>query len=179
MISGFIAQKGPMTSIFDQNAKRVGVTTLKAFPVTVSKLIGEKKVQVAYGKKHNKEFELTSENIPKIGDIITPDLVFAEGESIMVSGISKGRGFAGVIKRWGFKKQPIKNASDRIRAPGAIGAQTPSKVVKGKKMPGHYGNKTKTVEGLKIVSFSKEKNQIIVSGSIPGAPNSWVLIQKR
>ncbi len=168
-----------MTSIFDKDAKRIGVTTLNLSPVTVSKLIGENKIQVAYGKKHHKEFTLTSENIPKIGDIITPDLVFTEGDSIMVTGTSKGRGFAGVIKRHGFKKQPIKNASDRIRAPGAIGAQTPSKVVRGKKMPGHYGNKTKSVEGLKIVSVSKEKNQIIVSGSIPGAPNSWILIQKR
>jgi len=179
MISGYIAQKGPMTSIFDKDAKRVGVTTLKALPLTVTKILGDNRVQVAYGKKHHKEFTITTDIAPKVGDIITPDLVFTEGESVMVSGTSKGRGFAGVIKRHGFKKQPIKNASDRIRAPGAVGAQTPSKIVKGKKMPGHYGNKTKTIEGLSIFSLSKEKNEIIISGSIPGAPNSWVLMRKR
>lgn len=183
MISGYIAQKGPMTSIFDKDAKRVGVTTLKVQPLTVTKVIvsptGETRIQVAYGKKHHKEFTITTDIVPKVGDIITPDLVFTQGESVMISGTSKGHGFAGVIKRWGFKKQPVKNASDRIRAPGAVGAQTPSKIVRGKKMPGHYGNKTKTIEGLSIFSLSKEKNEIIISGSIPGAPNSWILIRKR
>lgn len=178
MINGYIAKKQKMTSIFDENGVRVAVTKLVAAPLTVSKIINDKTIQVSYGKKHNKEFEITTETMPKIGDIITADLVFQNNDPIMITGTSKGRGFAGVIKRHGFKKQPVKNASDRIRAPGAIGAQTPSKVVKGKRMPGHYGNKTKTILGVKIHSFSKENNEIIVFGSVPGAPNSWILLRK-
>ena len=198
MISGFIAKKGTMTSVFSPDGTRTPVTQLITLPLTVSNLIG-KNIQVAYGSKKNiekalagflkkqklnikpqhfKEFALVSESAPEIGSEITADLVFQEGDIVSVSGKSKGRGFAGVIKRHGFKKQPIKNASDRIRAPGAIGAQTPSKVVKGKKMPGHYGNKTKTVSGLKIISINKEKNEILIQGSVPGVINSWVSINK-
>ena len=179
MISGYMAQKGPMTRIFDQEAKQKGVTTLKVIPVTVTRIISNTKVQVAYGKNHHKEFEVTGDQCPKVGDIITPDLVFQEGDRVMVTGISKGRGFAGVLKRHGFHRQPVTGGqSDRTRAPGAVGAQTPGKIVKGKKMPGHYGNKTQTIKGLKIVALLKDKNQIIVSGPVPGAPNSWVLIRK-
>jgi len=198
MISGFIAKKGTMTSVFSPDGTRTAVTQLITFPLTVSSLIG-KNVQIAYGSKKNiekalagflkkqklsikpqhfKEFALMAETAPEIGSEITADLVFKEGDIVSVSGKTKGRGFAGVIKRHGFKKQPIKNASDRIRAPGAVGAQTPSKIVKGKRMPGHYGNKTKTVSGLKIISINKEKNEILVQGSVPGVINSWVSINK-
>ena len=167
-----------MLAVFTPEGIRIPVTRLVAAPLTVSRIINDKTIQVAYGKKHNKEFCIATDVMPKIGDILTPDLVFTAGDTIHATGKSKGRGFAGVIKRWGFKKQPIKNASDRIRAPGAIGAQTPSKVVKGKKMPGHYGNKTKTILNLKIVSVNKDTSEIFVAGSVPGAINSWVTLNK-
>lgn len=193
-----------MTNIYTQDGKRIAVTKCVARPLKVVQIKDKAKdgyqaVQIAYGesKKLNKatsskmdklklsispakfgEFFLTSDQVPEVGTDIAFDTVFTVGEKIDVTGISKGRGFAGVIKRHGFKKQPIKNASDRIRAPGSIGAQTPSKVVRGKKMPGHMGNVNKTVENLKIVSINPENNEILISGSFPGHFNSWITIKK-
>ena len=204
MISGFILKKGQMTNIYTQDGKRIAVTKCVARPLKVVQIKDKAKdgyqaVQIAYGesKKLNKatsskmdklklsispsnfgEFFLTSDQVPEVGADINFDTVFTVGEKIDVTGISKGRGFAGVIKRHGFRKQPIKNASDRIRAPGSIGAQTPSKVVRGKKMPGHMGNVNKTVENLKIVSINPETNEILISGSFPGHFNSWITIKK-
>lgn len=193
-----------MTNIYTQDGKRIAVTKCVARPLKVVQIKDKAKdgyqaVQIAYGerKKLNKatsskmdklklaispakfgEFFLTSDQVPEVGTDIAFDTVFTVGEKIDVTGISKGRGFAGVIKRHGFKKQPIKNASDRIRAPGSIGAQTPSKVVRGKKMPGHMGNVNNTVENLEIVSINPENNEILISGSFPGHFNSWITIKK-
>lgn len=194
-----------MTSIYTEDGKRIAVTKLIAQPLKVTQVKNTEKdgyqaIQVAFGSKKNmdkatsaklsklnintkpqhfKEFKLVSETAPEIGSDITVDTVLAVGDVVDVTGTSKGRGFAGVIKRHGFKKQPIKNASDRIRAPGAIGAQTPGKVVRGKKMPGHFGNETKTIVGLKIVAINKDTNEILISGSVPGFTNSWVTISKK
>lgn len=99
-------------------------------------------------------------------------------KNVVISGKSKGKGFTGAIKKWGFHKQgETRGASDKVRAPGSIGAQTPSRVFKGKKMAGHHGNVKVTVKGLKIVNIAPEKNQIMVSGPIPGARNSKVTIK--
>lgn len=193
-----------MTSIFTENGKRIAVTKCTASPLVVTQIKNTEKdgyqaVQVAYGQrkkldqstssKLNKlkiegtpkgfqEFALTSDQTPEIGSQISIDTIFTVGEKIDATGISKGRGFAGVIKRHGFKKQPLLGASDRVRHPGSIGAQTPAKVVRGKKMPGHMGNVNKTVENLKIISINPETNEILISGSFPGHFNSWVTIQK-
>lgn len=202
MISGFIAKKGKMTSTYNEKGEKIVVTTLIANPVTVTqikdlKVDGYSSIQVAYGKAKKlkkpisekikklnlsispfgfKEFKSVSEDI-KIGDNISADSVFNNQDIVNVTGKIKGRGFTGVIKRWGFHRQPVSGGqSDRVRAPGSIGAQTPGKVVKGKKMPGHYGNKNKTISNLKIASVDKEKNLIFVNGSIPGSINSWVII---
>lgn len=101
------------------------------------------------------------------------------GLPVKVTGISKGRGFAGVMKRWGFKGGPATHGqSDRARAPGSSGGTTsPGRVHKGKKMPGRYGNKRVTIKGLKIVAVDKEDNIIKVSGAIPGSRNSEVFIK--
>ena len=136
------------------------------------------KLKLEISPSNFQEFDLTSDQIPEVGTDIAFDTVFTVGEEVDITGISKGRGFAGVIKRHGFKKQPIKNASDRIRAPGSIGAQTPSKVVKGKKMPGHYGVETVTVSGLEVFSINPETKEILIKGSVPGSFNSWVTIKK-
>lgn len=205
MISGFIAQKGQMTNIFTPEGKRIAVTKCLVKPLTVTQVKtvdkdGYQSVQVAYGTKkhldkatssrlqklkldfnpqHFQEFKLTSEMIPEVGSQITVDSVLKTGDSIDVAGTSKGRGFAGVIKRYGFQRQPVSGGqSDRVRAPGAIGAQTPGKVIRGKKMPGHYGNVSKTITGLKIIALNSETNEILISGSIPGAFHSWVTIKK-
>lgn len=205
MISGFIAKKGPMTNIYSDTGKMISVTTLIVKPIVVSQIKtldkdGYQSVQVAYGLKKRldqstskkvaklklgfnpqrfHEFSLTTDTVPQVSDKITIDSVFKIGETVDVTGISKGRGFAGVIKRYGFQRQPVSGGqSDRVRAPGAIGAQTPGKVIKGKKMPGHYGNVTKTVTNLKVISLDIENNKILISGSVPGAVNSWVIIKK-
>lgn len=204
MISGFLLKKGQMTSIYTEDGKRIAVTKCYASPLVVTQIKNKEKdnyqaVQVAYGSKKKldkststklnklkietspkgfQEFNLTSDQIPEIGSNISFDSVFTVGEKIDITGISKGHGFAGVIKRHGFKKQPIRGSSDRVRHPGSIGAQTPSKVIRGKKMPGHMGNIDKTILGLKIVAINPENNEILISGSFPGCFNSWITIKK-
>ena len=205
MISGFIAKKTEMTSLYTPEGKRIAVTKCTIAPLTVTQIKSIEKdgyvaVQVAFGTKkhldnavskklgklkielnpqHFQEFKLTADTAPEVGSQITFDSVFTAGQEIDVVGISKGRGFAGVIKRYGFQRQPVSGGqSDRVRAPGAIGAQTPGKVIKGKKMPGHYGNVKKNISNLKIVSIDTVKNEILISGSVPGHRNSWVTIYK-
>ncbi len=205
MITGFIVKKGLMTSVFTEDGKRIAVTKCVALPLKVTQVKNTEKdgyqaVQVAYGSKkkldkatsakltkinvdlkpqHFKEFTAAADQTIEVGNDIAIDSVFAVGDTVDATGITKGRGFAGVIKRHNFKKQPIKNASDRIRAPGSIGAQTPGKVVRGKKMPGHMGVVTKTITNLKVVAVNKDTNEILISGSVPGSFNSWVTISKR
>ena len=185
MIQGYIAQKKSMSNIYNDKGKRIAVTTLLAKPVKVTLLRNKKRdgydaVQVTYGAKGHIEFPPSNlETLPEINSEITPELVFAINDDVSISGLTKGRGFAGVIKRHGFRRQPVSGGqSDRVRAPGSIGAQTPGKVIRGKKMPGHYGNKNMTVTHLKIVSFDQQNNLIYVSGSVPGHLNSWVTITK-
>ncbi len=205
MISGFLVKKGRMTSVFTPEGKRVGVTKCVALPLIVTQLKtvetdGYQAVQVAYGSKKRlnkaidgkmtkikldikprffQELKLTSDQIPEVGSEIRIESVFNNGDIVDVTGTSKGHGYAGVVKRHNFKKQPILGSSDRVRHPGSIGAQTPSKVVKGKKMPGHYGVDTVTVSSLEIFSTNPETNEVFIKGSIPGSYNSWVILKKR
>jgi large subunit ribosomal protein L3 len=185
MISGFITQKKAMTNVYTPEGKRLTVTALLAKPVKVTALKNKEKdgyqaVQIAYSKKKLKEFAPVSvDAVPEINSEITVDSVFNVGDTVKITGRSKGRGFAGVIKRWGFHRQPVSGGqSDRVRAPGSIGAQTPGKVLKGKKMPGHFGNATASIKSIKIISFDPEKQLVYVSGSVPGSINSWVIISK-
>ncbi len=205
MISGFIAKKGQMTSLYTPEGKRISVTKCVVKPLIVTQIKtidkdGYQAIQIAYGTKKNldqstskkisklkldikpqyfAEFAPTTETLPEIGTAIKIEDVFTAGDQIDVVGTSKGRGFAGVIKRYGFQRQPVSGGqSDRVRAPGAIGAQTPGKVIKGKKMPGHYGNATANVSGLKVYSVNPENNEIFVTGSVPGHLNSWITIKK-
>jgi large subunit ribosomal protein L3 len=206
MLSGYIAKKLQMTNRYSENGKRIPVTILKAQPLTVTQLRTEEKngyssVQVAYGSrlrlnksvaaklkkdkiegspKGFKEFQKKTEDNMEIGNQIKVENVFAIGDIVNVTATSKGRGFAGVIKRHGFHRQGVtRGQSDRTRAPGSIGAQTPGKVIKGKKMPGHLGNVTKTVSNLKVIDINSENNELTISGSVPGARNSWVVVTKQ
>ena len=205
MISGFIAKKGTMTSYYTPEGKRIAVTKCIIAPLTVTQVKnkeadGYSAIQIAFGTRkrldkatggklsklkleitpqHFQEFQLTADTAPVVGDQITADSVFSVGQKVDVVGVSKGHGFAGVIKRYGFQRQPVSGGqSDRVRAPGAIGAQTPGKVIKGKKMPGHYGNVKKNISNLKVISIDTTKNEILISGSIPGHVNSWVSIYR-
>ena len=204
MISGFLVKKGHMTSTYTEDGRRIAVTKCLALPLKVTQVKtidkdGYQAVQVAYGSKKHldqatgtklsklkldikpqffKEFKLTSDQVPEIGADITFESVFNQGDVVDVTGTSKGRGFAGVIKRHGFKKQPILGSSDRVRRPGSIGAQTPGKVVKGKKMPGHMGNKTVTVTNLQVFSINPETKEVLIKGPVPAIFNSWVVVNK-
>jgi len=184
MISGFLTQKKYMTSIFADDGKRVGVTVLEAKPLIVNRLRTKEKdgyeaIQLKSHKDKLIEFKAIVDDLPKLKTEITIDSVFAPGDKVSATSKSKGRGFAGVIKRWGFHRQPVSGgASDRVRAPGSIGAQTPGKVIKGKKMPGHYGNATATVANLKVFKIDKDQNLLYISGAVPGHINSWVVISK-
>ena len=194
-----------MTSVYTPDGKRIAVTKCIAKPLKVTQIKttdkdGYQSIQVAGGSKKRinkattgkmvklsldikpsffKEFKLVSDQIPTIGDEIAIESVFNNGDIVDITGTSKGRGFAGVVKRHGFKKQPLLGASNYVRRPGSIGAQTPGKVVKGKKMPGHFGVDTVTVSSLEIISINPETKEILIKGSIPGSFNSWITLKKR
>ncbi len=107
---------------------------------------------------------------------LEPDKI--KNQPVSVSGVSKGKGFTGVIKRWGFQRQPVtRGASNKIRTGGAIGSQTPGRVWKGKKMAGRKGGSKVTIHGLEVVDFDENEGIIKVSGSVPGARNSEVSLQ--
>lgn len=205
MISGFIVKKITMESLYDDNGRRLAVTRLEANPLIVTQVKtpevdGYQAVQLAYGQVKRldqptakKLAKIKIDSLPKgfvefklvdpaskieIGQSISIDQVLKEGDTVDLQGISKGRGFAGVIKRHGFHRQPVSGGqSDRVRAPGSIGAQTPGKVLKGKKMPGHMGNQKNTVSG-KIIKLIPKACQLLVSGPVSGSPNSWVIVKK-
>ena len=129
---------------------------------------------------HLQEFGVDALSEFEVGQEIKAD-VFEVGEPIKVIGTSKGKGFSGVVRRWGFRGGPKTHGqSDRHRSPGSIGAGTsPGRVWPGKKMPGHYGVDRVTVKGLKIVATDPEKNVVLVRGPIPGANNGIVRIEKQ
>jgi len=133
------------------------------------------------GKKQN-----MSQIFLESGEVVPVTLIKLEGELkpelenklIVLKGVSKGKGFTGVMKRWGFTgSMATRGQSDKPRAPGSIGAQTPGKVLKGKKMAGRHGNKNVTVKGSRIVKVFPEKGELMVLGPVPGARNSAVTIQ--
>lgn len=121
-----------------------------------------------------------SENLPKVGEMIKVSDVLKVGDTIQVTGVSKGKGFAGVVKRHHFKGGPRTHGqSDRERAPGSIGqTTTPGRVYKGKRMAGRMGQDKVTIKNLKVVGIDIEKNILIISGLVPGGRNSLLMIRK-
>jgi large subunit ribosomal protein L3 len=128
--------------------------------------------------RHLREVRIREDETYELGQQIQAD-VFEPGERVDVEGRSKGRGFAGVVKRYGFKGGPRTHGqSDRERAPGSIGAcATPGRVWKGKRMPGHMGHRRTTVQNLEIVLVDPERNLLAVSGGVPGPKGGLVLIK--
>lgn len=179
MINGFLVKKTKMTQVYNSEGHLLAATVCKAEPMKVLAFPQAKRVRVQQHKTIREFGIVDSAKQPNTGEEITIDQVFSVGESLRVTGTSKGRGFAGVIKRWGFHRQPrTRGQSDRERAPGSIGAQTPGKVVRGKKMPGHYGHQTITISGLTLISIDKEKSEVLVSGSLPGHIKSSLVLRK-
>lgn len=205
-MNGILGKKIGMTQIFDETGKVIPVTIVEAGPCKVTQVKtvekdGYSAVQLGFDEKKRKntkkplkghfknanteplrrlkEFRLL-EDVPSLGDEIKVD-IFAVGDSIKVSGKSIGKGFAGVIKRHGFAGVggTTHGQSNRLRAPGSIGQSAyPSRVIKGMRMAGHYGNVRKTISGLKVVKIDAEKNLLFVSGSVPGAVNGYLEIRK-
>ncbi len=202
-IKGFLARKMSMTQAWDKAGNLVPVTVLKADPcfvTEVKKINQELRLQLISSGKQRKRLtkplkgilkkagikdnffkmaEVRADEEVKIGQEVKIDQVLKPGDLVNISGLSKGRGFAGVIKRWGFQSQPKTHGqSDRERAPGSIGAQTPGRVIKGKKMPGHFGNQQVTIKNLLVLNVDKNKNEVLVKGAVPGYYSSWLLIKK-
>ena len=202
MLQGFLGTKIGMTQIFREDGKVVPVTVIQAGPCVVTQVKtmetdGYEAVQLGFGdvKRRNKPQtghlknsklsrylrEVTTDDTSgfTVGQSIGVD-IFEAGEKVDVIGTSKGRGFAGVMKRWNFGGGPRTHGqSDRARAPGSIGGgTTPGKVYKGMKMGGHMGNRRITVKGLEIVEIDAERNLLLIKGGIPGATNSLVMIRR-
>lgn len=203
---GLIGKKIGMTSVYSAEGKNIPCTIIEAGPCVVTQVKkedtdGYNAVQLAFGDKsdkntpkamqgHFKKAKTSSkrklvefkdfEDEKNLGDVITVEL-FEEGEWIDVIGTSKGKGFQGVVKRHGFHGvgDATHGQHNRLRAPGSLGAgSTPSKVMKGMKMAGRMGGDRVKQQNLKVVKVYSDKNLIVVSGSIPGAKGSFVLIEK-
>lgn len=205
MLSGLIGKKVGMTQIFGEKGEVIPVTLIEAGPCVVlqkkaSKQEGYDAVQLGYEdikekkltkslkakfskikvepKRYIREFRVNNPDDYEVGQELKVD-IFEEGSFIDVCGTSKGKGFAGVIKRWGFKGGPASHGSRFHRAPGSVGASaSPSRVFKGQKLPGHMGNKKVTIQSLEIVKLDKEKNLLVIKGAVPGASRGIVIIEK-
>lgn len=205
MEKGIIGRKIGMTQLFTENGNVVPVTVVEAGPCTViqkktvdndgynavqlgfedirEKLVVKPlkghydKAEIAY-KRVLKEFKLDNSESMNVGDVIKAD-VFANGDVVDVTGISKGKGYQGTIKRLGFHRQPMTHGTSGYhRHQGSMGANsTPSKVMKGKGMPGHMGSEQVTIQNLSVVKVDAENNLIAIKGAIPG-PNGGLVIVK-
>ena len=205
MKKAIIGKKVGMTQIFDENGKVIPVTVLEAGPCVISQkktveTDGYDAIQMGYGdvrpklvnkplkghfdksdvapKKTLREFRLEDISSYNVGDIIKAD-VFEAGEKVDVTGTSKGKGWAGVIKRWNFRRLKETHGSGPVvRKGGSIGAcSDPSRVFKGKKMSGHLGNERVTVQNLAVVKVDVENNLIAIKGAVPGPKGSIVLVR--
>jgi large subunit ribosomal protein L3 len=203
---GLLGKKIGMTSMFSEEGKNIPCTILEVGPCVVSQIKtneidGYEAVQIAYDeqkdsriskalmghlKKANskavkKMVEVTPFDIEvNLGDILTVDL-FEEGSFVTVVGTSKGKGFQGVVKRHGFAGvgDATHGQHNRLRAPGSIGAASyPARVFKGMRMAGQMGNERVKVENLQVLKIMSDRNVIIVKGAVPGAKNSYIIIEK-
>ncbi len=205
MFKGLIGRKIGMTQVFEDNGSATTVTLIEAGPCFVSMVKtvendGYAAVQLGFGEVkpkrlsqgqlgHLKKNELppvryirefrTKENDVKAGDVVNVD-IFAQGERVDVIGISKGKGFAGVVKRHHFAGGPRTHGqSDRLRAPGSSGSgTTPGRVFKGKRGPGRMGNDRVTSSNLRVVLVDPERNLLAVHGSVPGGKGGTVVIRE-
>ena len=204
MNKGLIGKKLGMTQIFSDDGRRIPVTVVEAGPCIVlqKKTVvkdGYNAIQIGFAQKeaaksvrpqvghckaagqgvfsHLRELRISDVDKYNVGDQINAD-IFAPGDIIDVTGTSIGKGFQGVMKRWGFKGGRSSHGSRFHRAPGSIGCSaTPSRVFKNKKMPGQMGNATITVQKLQVVRVDASDNLLMIKGAIPGSTNALVLIK--
>lgn len=204
MKKGLIGKKIGMTQIFNEEGKVIPVTVIEAGPCVVSQVKTEEtdgynSIQLGFGaikeSKVNKperghftkaniaparylrEFRVDSIEDVKVGDELKAD-IFMAGDKIDIQGTSKGKGFQGVIKRHGQHRGPMGHGSMYHRRPGSMGpTSTPGRVFKGKKLPGHMGAETVTIQNLEVIKVDLDKNIILVKGSVPGAKGSILKIK--
>ena len=204
-MNGILAKKLGMTQVFTEQGECVHVTVLEAGPCVVvchrtEEKEGYKAIQIGFGSKkvqrankaeighfkkagldvsqHLAEFDVSDLASWPVGkEIGAAD--FADAKQVNVSGISKGRGFSGVIKRYGFASGPRSHGTHNIREPGSTGANSyPGRVFRGKRMPGQYGNKKVTVKNLQVIKVDGERNLIFVRGAVPGPKNGIIVVRK-
>jgi large subunit ribosomal protein L3 len=201
-----IGRKAGMTQIFSEDGQRVPLTVIEAgpCPVTQVKTVatdGYDAVQLGFGAakpknltsperghlkkagapplRHLREFSLEDLGDAElaVGDVVTVD-AFEPGQMVRVTGTSKGKGYAGTIKRHHFKRGPVTHGSHNVRAPGSIGAAAyPARVFKGLRMSGRMGGKQITQEGLRIVDRDPERNLLLIRGAVPGAVGGIVIVR--
>ncbi len=203
MKKGLVGKKLGMTQLFDANGNVVPVTVIEAGPCVVAqkKTIendGYEAIQIGFGdlkaskvnkpmkghfakgdvapKKVLREFRLEDTSAINVGDIVKAD-IFQEGDSVDVRGTSKGKGYAGVVKRWNFGRLKESHGTGPVhRHGGSLGVIDPARVFKGKKMAGHLGNERVTVQNLSVVKVDAEKNIIAVKGAVPGPKGGIVVL---
>lgn len=205
-MEGILGKKLGMTQLFDEKGWAIPVTAIEAGPCWVTQIKTKKHegydaIQLGFGspsssgvtkpiqghfdksgvkpKRLVKEFRVDKDNDYRLGQEVKVD-IFEPGEYVDVAGSSIGKGFAGVIKRWGFAGGPASHGAHKWhRRPGSIGSSaSPSRVFKGKKMPGRMGGEKVTVQGLRIVSVDPQRNLLLVKGAVPGAKGGYLVITR-
>ena len=205
MKKGIIGKKLGMTQIFDENGFVIPVTVIEAgpCPVTQKKTVetdGYDAVQLSFEdireklvtkpaaghfkkagvspKRHLKEFRLEDSASMNVGDVVAVD-TFAAGDKVDITGTSKGHGYSGAVKRWGFHTLKATHGTGPVhRQPGSMGANsTPSRIYKNKKMAGQYGNEQVTILNLEVIKVDADKNIIAVKGAVPGSRGNIVFIR--
>ncbi|MES0350186.1 MAG: 50S ribosomal protein L3 [Desulfobacteria bacterium] len=205
MHRGLLGRKLGMSSLFSPEGQQVPVTVLEVGPCVVTQVKtratdGYDALQVGFVEKRAKrvnkpvqghlkksggqayaflkEISVDDPSEYTLGQALTIDM-FQVGERVDISGVSKGRGFSGVVKRWGFSGGKATHGSMFHRAPGSVGTSaTPSRIIKGRKMPGHYGNSRVTVRNLEIVDIRPDQHLLIVKGAVPGCRSGLVEVRK-
>jgi large subunit ribosomal protein L3 len=202
MLQGIIGRKLGMTQVYRENGKVEAITAIEAGPCAITQIKtsdkeGYNAVQVGFKEskrlnsaekghlknlktyRHLREFRLNSAPDNKVGDLIDVN-VFKQGDRVDVIGTSKGKGFAGVVKRHHFKGGPKTHGqSDRERHPGAIGSTTtPGHIKKGLRMAGHMGSQQVTAQRLEVIKIDTTRNLLLIKGAVPGSNNGLVVIKK-
>jgi len=199
---GLIGRKVGMTQVFQPDGTMVGVSVVQVTPNTVTRLRtaerdGYTAVQLGAGERRKltkplagqlkdlprvktiREFRLDDADGYSVGQQLTVAEVFAAGDLVDITGVSKGQGFAGTVKRHNFSRGPKTHGSDHYRRPGSIGpGTTPGRVYKGLKMGGHMGSERVTIKKLRVVRVDSERNLILVKGTVPGAPGALTFVRK-
>ena len=207
-MNAIIGRKLGMTRIFDEKGQAIPVTVVEAGPCPIVQLRtfedGGGSVQLGFGERKAKrtskamaghakagtldaapavvrEFPMRADEQAnlQVGETVTVES-FASGDAVKVTGTTKGRGFQGVVKRYGFSGGPATHGSTRYRRPGSMGPGTdPSRVIKGKKLPGQYGATQHTEMGLRVVKVDPERNLLFIKGAVPGSRTGVIVVRKQ